>query len=415
MPFYATCVMHQVRLLEYLRLTPLPDCLAARTVRLQETCGPGQPAGPGTAAPYTPFVSRVLAEKDALLAAPGRDAAQREARCVHIAAPDSLHDIHPTVAVARRAVACRSAYAALPRAAHISKRQAARHVVTAASAVPAAPARESLAALYYNGQHFTLADLGTRPHITPMSIAGPGCGGSLLAVCTLNWRVTMTPMRMRMGRKAFAFMPFYGGMGASRNAVWEGADMYKDGNLQQRIARYSRPGPCPHCERDSHCGLNDGPYHLTVECPHGDLAELRKRMCDAAELLLPNLLRALTQRRNRHLDAGRDDDDEEEAEDPRRAELANLLDRTDWSSADGKHVLFHLLTVLPWTETVATADTPLSAWQGRVFDDTCLARRYRRSPADMVVRWASHWGRAFAGLRWRLLMEAHALDALASP
>ena len=111
----------------------------------------------------------------------------------------------------------------------------------------------------------------------------------------------------------------------------------------------------------------------------------------------------------------------------RKSELRALLDSVDWASADGKHVLYHMLTALPWPARVAVAGgagargagadaaTPLSAWLGSVFDATVLERRFRRRLADGIIRWASHWTRVFAAERWRVLAEARALEAIASP
>ncbi len=86
-----------------------------------------------------------------------------------------------------------------------------------------------------------------------------------------------------------------------------------------------------------------------------------------------------------------------------------------WSSADGMHVLYHMLAALPWPARVAAGGgAPLSALLGRVFDETVLERRCRRRLAG-VIRWASHWIRTIAVKRWRLLAQARARDALASP
>jgi hypothetical protein len=86
-----------------------------------------------------------------------------------------------------------------------------------------------------------------------------------------------------------------------------------------------------------------------------------------------------------------------------------------WSSADGKHVLNHMLAALPWPVRVAAGGgAPLSALLGRIFDETVLERHYRRRLGDGVIRWASHWIRTFAAERWRLLAQAHAPDAIAS-
>ena len=81
-----------------------------------------------------------------------------------------------------------------------------------------------------------------------------------------------------------------------------------------------------------------------------------------------------------------------------------------------------MLTALPWPARVATGvggghdgGMPLSVWLGRLFDATVLERRFRRRLADGIIRWASHWTRIFAAERWRVLMQAQALEVIASP
>jgi hypothetical protein len=91
--------------------------------------------------------------------------------------------------------------------------------------------------------------------------------------------------------------------------------------------------------------------------------------------------------------------------------MQHLLEATNWASADGKHVLFHLLTALPWPERIATRDTPLSRCLGKLFDETVLERRFRRRVADNVIRWGAYWIKTFAARRWQLLSQSNALNA----
>ena len=87
----------------------------------------------------------------------------------------------------------------------------------------------------------------------------------------------------------------------------------------------------------------------------------------------------------------------------------------NWSSADGRHVLLHLLTVLPWTAAIADGGaTPLSQWMGGVFDSTTLTRRNLRRTATRTVSWANHWIERFADKRWNLLKLIKQFRAIAS-
>lgn len=406
MPFHATCVMHQVRLLEYLRLTPLEDCLAARIVRLQMECDPV--AHPGRRPAYVPFVRRVRAEEQMIRAAGGRDEAQRAALAAPWTPPNNIREIHPAVAVVRRAVACRTAYDALPSRSGVSTRQLQPPSATAEHKVPSVPAIRSLDALYYGGRHAPAASLGSVPYATSMSIAGPGCGGALLAVSTLNWHHTGPVALLRLGRKAFAYTPFSNG---PSEPLWHDAASYTEGSIQDRIWKYGsdRPQRCPHCDTRDACGSDNGPWHLLLECPHEDLASLRRDMVASAPGLITRLAEGI---RRAHQQANRDVPDD--ATPAQIEELRLLADSTAWTSADGKHVLYHLLTALPWPASVATARTPLSAKLGRLFDRTVLQRRFRRKIADTVIRWAAHWIKAFAATRWRLLTESHAYTSIAS-
>ena len=159
-----------------------------------------------------------------------------------------------------------------------------------------------------------------------------------------------------------------------------------------------------------------------LECPHEDLARIRAGLTASAGVMLQQLVDRITVAHQR---AERPLSDASVAR--RKSELRALLDSVDWASADGKHVLYHMLTALPWPARVAVAGgagargagadaaTPLSAWLGSVFDATVLERRFRRRLADGIIRWASHWTRVFAAERWRVLTEARALEAIASP
>jgi hypothetical protein len=62
-----------------------------------------------------------------------------------------------------------------------------------------------------------------------------------------------------------------------------------------------------------------------------------------------------------------------------RAQLQALLTGKEWTSADGMHVIYQMLTALPWPARAAP-DTllqamPLSAWLGALVDAAAFQRR----------------------------------------
>jgi hypothetical protein len=85
-----------------------------------------------------------------------------------------------------------------------------------------------------------------------------------------------------------------------------------------------------------------------------------------------------------------------------RAQLQALLSAVDWTSADGRHVIYHMLTALPWPARAAqgaSPATPLSEWLGALFDAASFQRRHRRLAADHIVTWAARWIKALARAR----------------
>ena len=80
-------------------------------------------------------------------------------------------------------------------------------------------------------------------------------------------------------------------------------------------------------------------------------------------------------------------------------QLYTLLEHMEWTSADGKHVIYHMLTAIPWPARAAqqhTPPTPLSAWWGTQFDAAAFNCRHRRRPANHIIGWAARWIRLFA-------------------
>lgn len=460
MPFYATWVMHQVRLLETLTRLPLPDNLAAKLVAFQTHGRPRGHALDGTR--YTPFVKRVNADMDKLCAPRGRSNGERALRGVPRPAPTSRHDIHHSVALFRRAYGLLAVLERLPGTANVSARLRRLDTINATTRPLATPVAQHLRTLYYGGQHVLPADLGTSVKETPMSIAGPNCGGALLAMTSRNWHSVRCVARLRMGALAFAVAPFHegggrwredaalraaaapggarpavtvaagaaaaavGGAGSARPAAAtataatagtaepagdgdgdndddastgssEADDELTSADLRRRIIRYSGHTNCPLCDADGNRGTDDGPWHLALECTHPAVTRVRLQLFSSMPHMLKQLL---AQIQTGHAHAGRPLPAPECA--VQRAELQTLLSAIDWYSADGKHVIFHCLTVVPWPARAArdtVPATPLSAWLGAMFDAASFQRRHRRRTADHITAWAARWIKTLARTR----------------
>jgi hypothetical protein len=421
MPFHATCAMHQARLLFSLQHMPVPNSIAAEIVRFQLATYRMPPA---RSRGYVPFARRVQAAIAALRGDAGRRVLQRATRELPLLQPTSRLDVHRSASVFRRAYAYRGAIAALPCADTTSARLVAAHRTSPAARPPAANAEAHLRVLYHAGSHLPPLALGTCAALSPMSAAGPGCGGALLAVTTLTWTTTRTPLRCRLGRLAFAYWPWSqhdrtaddcssddddssdsGSDAAAAPAQHHRSSQRRNGlrNAVDRIIRYSAPGRCPHCDEAGRRNTDDGPWHFTQECPHPDAIALRRRMLASLRHMLAQLLQRIHRAQER---AGTADpeDMQARASDELRALTTPAL--MDWKSPDVRHVAFHMLTAVPWSATSAPGNTwPLSSWLGSLFDKTRLQRRFRRNIANHVIRWADCWLRAFARLRGRLLHD----------
>ena len=247
-----------------------------------------------------------------------------------------------------------------------------------------------------------------------MSIAGPNCSGSLLAITTLNWRKTQAPATLRLGLRAFAHEPF-----TPRRHQWRSNTAanhpHDDGDdLIRRITHHSVQRACPLCDHGRVRRTDDGPWHLFLECNHIEVAALRRRMLSSTPRMLRQLDALTTAAMER---AGLFNTDEAtDAVTARSALLEEILDDADWSSRDGKHLIFHLLCALPFPARIATGlaeATPLSAWLGKLFDETTLGRRFCRKTANHTILWAHKWITAFAKLRTSLLRENRNLQDIA--
>ena len=249
----------------------------------------------------------------------------------------------------RRAYGLRSARRQLTIGANVSNRLQLDNVITAATPPPPAPTAEHLNVLYYGGQHERPADLGTAVAATPLAIAGPLCGGALLAVTTHNWRTTRSIIRLRAGRVCFAHAPFHKTRRQWRAPAGSNAAADELANFRRRVAHFSTPGHCPLCDRPDAC---DGPWHLFLECGHPAIRRLRLRLFSSMPHMLKQLLARLHEA---HAVSGQPLP--RPVQDEQCTELRQLLAGMDWYSADGKHAVFHMLTALPCPIALPTRQT----------------------------------------------------------
>lgn len=274
--------------------------------------------------------------------------------------------------------------------------------------VPATKQKDSLRALYHGSLSTAVADLGDNPYVTPLSMAGPGCSGSWAAAAKVNYEVTSGPVRTRLGRLAFATLPWArGSVGGARGDPRR----FTDGTGAQRAIRYAQAGRCPLCDPDGARTTDDGPWHITLECPHEAVAAVRAECAAAAGRVVGDIVAsvAAAQRRAAGPTAAA-------ATAARGQNIQELLSSADWSSADCKHALFHLLVAVPWPASVAPVGVaPLSHAIGGLFDSVrTLPRHELHSVPTLAIAWAGHWIKRFAVVRWGLLEEIQRLNGIAS-
>ncbi len=100
-----------------------------------------------------------------------------------------------------------------------------------------------------------------------MSAVASGCSGALMNFVTLQ-RCSTFPIRLRLGRAAYAYHPFStaakGGRSDDyyRNFDEDFPGEESSADFVTLIEKYNRAEPCPFCG-----DKNDDPFHLFCECP----------------------------------------------------------------------------------------------------------------------------------------------------
>lgn len=290
----------------------------------------------------------------------------------------------------------------MPRRAH-QERMAA---IQAALRPPGAPPKAHVGGLYMAGvltpQHF-----GDCAFATPMSAIGAG-GCAILSYCNASIPRLLAVFRIRMGRVCLAHWPF------APPRVQGGAQGDQNQRVKARIKAMSAPGPCEACDSDGARGTSGDVYHLVNECTNPHLVRVRGRLIDGtgsdslssamrmALCICDEVAQALYRQ-------GKSSD----FVSPLIEAAKSALDEVDWDSLDGRHVLYRLLCVTPFTASLdPDGRLPLTRCLGRLFDSAIVRPRWLRRLAVAWGRWATRRILDIAGA-WRSATVAAGSAALA--
>ena len=174
----------------------------------------------------------------------------------------------------------------------------------------------------------------------------------------------------------------------------------------------SHPGHCPMCNADgrhSDDTHEDSPFHLLCECTHPAISAARGQLQAAALPFIAELCKSLATAGgagNAHVQAAA------------TAAAAALVDGAlDWSSADGKHVLYRMVLATPFPAAMVVAAAPaagplpLSHALGTLFDSIIVPIHPLRKPCGKWALWASLWAHNLTAARGAVLAPAPAADA----
>ena len=267
------------------------------------------------------------------------------------------------------------------------------------------PTSESGAAAYFNDFYATpLSSVGTNKYTTVLATRGPGCCGGLLSQISRmhNLHTKLRALAaVRRGRKGMLDPPIAAPgrtfseslavenaeAGASGVDSWEGAKSRASRLGAERRVEAAACPPCTLCGADA-----EDPYHVLVACSDPSTVAARAAFtADAPErlgrlmrlcVLPPHVVERLSFRR-RFDELGRRESLIEHVE-----QLARSI---DWSSADGKFVLFRLLAVATWSSRPCRADMPLSRAIAGIFEspEYELKNHHVRPLANAWANWGA--------------------------
>ena len=239
-----------------------------------------------------------------------------------------------------------------------------------------------------------LGDLHGR---TALSMHGPGCSGSLLAIARDGRYPAYVPFLL--GTEALSAWPFCANkVDASVPVRHPGVDEECDDGedagdnangvrvqgspsvVDDYSVRFSRRA-CPLCNASV---LST--FHLACECQHALLQEVRGRMAESLSPLYDNIVRLCKS-------AVVDDAGEEPSEEEQEL-IDSIPDRIpvvlspDVASAEDRFLLYWTLTAWPWPAAVACDAQPTARALGEVFDKVAVKHRWLRRLARTWLRWS---------------------------
>lgn len=233
--------------------------------------------------------------------------------------------------------------------------------------------KEEAAAFFALGYNLTPAQLGQYKSATPLSARGPGCAGALLT--SVSRRLPHAAMETLMGART--------GREGWRRA---GTGAFDAEDVRARAAD-------PVCHSCSGAA-EEGPFHACCECPCQATRAVRARVVASLPAFVANLVRlGYDSVRPKEPAPGQaapvlpyagEGDPVEEAR--------RLAEAQDWSSDEGKFLLFRLLSMATWPERIPdTVPGPLTALLGRMFDRVAAKPHRLRPLANMWAGWSSKW------------------------
>ena len=290
------------------------------------------------------------------------------------------------------------------------------------------PSSESGVAAYLNDFYrFPLSAAGTNKYTTVVATRGPGCCGGLLSQVSRMQNLAMKLRALaavRRGRKgmfdaplAVAGRSFSESMEAAADEAREfGLDAFEGERARakrlavERRAETSLRPPCCLCNADV-----EDPYHVLVVCSNSATVAARTAFLDGVPERLSQIIRLLVLPRHA-VDrlTFRNDFHELNRRENLVQHIRQLAEVTDWSSADGRFVLFHLFAVATWTRRSCRVDMPLSLALAELFvNETFELKNHHVRP--FANSWAN-WGATgvlniFAA--WNAVAVPRAADASA--
>jgi hypothetical protein len=166
------------------------------------------------------------------------------------------------------------------------------------------------------------------------------------------------------------------------------------------------------CNSEGHLpgpAFEDTPFHLLCECTNVVILKTRGQLQAAAPLFIATLCESLAK------ECGTDNEEVQAA--AASAISTVTAEGIDWSSTDGKHVLYRMVLAVPFPAAAITAASPaagllpISLTLGTLFDSIVVPKQKLRKPCNTWALWASLWARALATARGSVLAPAKKADA----